>query len=518
MSLFRTTVFRLSGGEAWLLPRGAYHGHDVANVPLVLDGAGAEDAGIPYSFCALPGRYVSELCAMAARHCRGAAALVLSPAAALPGSALAQLIASCPPLTGARGAAADVDILATAGNAALAYRWTPQALDALREDAQAIAKPIDAEPWAALPVGQRLFDLRFLSGVDAGLDARMLRSMGWRARIVRVSSALAGPWQPTLPWFPNAPLIARLAAERWLAARQTGLGEAWAVLPHHAGDVLLAIDILRSAPCGVHGLVVNGDYAAIVRRALPGLPILTIDEAPISRGKFSAQGHPLNDEARYFEEVVLPSLPPEVAPVWLRPLRGYEEAATTLTAQLAFVLSDTAEMRRWPALRPGMALEPLRVAAGQADGVRRALLHIDGGWPLKVPPRAWLDEFLGCLGGRGWKVSVLSDRPLALPVPVHRFGTLEFFDQLLDAHDVLIGADSFPVHYANIHRGMPTICLFGPTSLSHLASARPNYRAMSAGMACSPCRVRAICPRFGTEHCRNFPSPAEIAALIDGSP
>ncbi|MBS7793112.1 hypothetical protein KTR66_24230 [Roseococcus sp. SDR] len=395
----------------------------------------------------------------------------------------------------------------------LAYLWPAGTLSSLQPDAEP-ARAVHR--WEQLPTASWLFALRFLSGIDAPLDVALLQRMGWRVRLQRCGAGLDGPWKPALPSFPNAAQAARLIAARWLSASEAGDAEVWALMPHHAGDVLLVADILRTAPCGVKGLIVNRRYAAIVARMVPELPLCVLDADPPTRGRFATPGHPMNDEARYLEEVVLPHLPPHVVPVWLRPLRGYQEAASTVSAQLAFVLSSTRDMWSWPTASAAKPAEALPVPRhGQTESLR-VLLHIDGGWPLKVVSNDWIDELMEHFALRGWSASILSDRALPIAVPVHRFESLDALDHLLDAHDVLVGADSFPVHYANIHRGMPTICLFGPTSLRNLASARPNYRAISAGLDCSPCGARAICPRHGGEICRNFATPAEVIALLDG--
>lgn len=510
-----TRIFRLSGSSGWILPRGSYDAYSMFNAFVAFGSERQSAADIPYSFCALPGRYIGELCEQAAAHGTAGYALVLSPAVNLSADELQPLLAALEhDATGAPGA--DVTIIASRDGQVLAYLWQAAALAALRLDPGPAPDAPAALPWQVLPTSPRLYALRFLSGVDAPLDAALLRRMGWRVRLLRGGAGLAGPWHPALPSFPTTTLVARLIAERWLSASESGGAQAWALMPHHAGDVLLTADILRNAPCGVQGLIVNRQYAAIVSRIAPGLPLCVLDADPPTRGDFATPGHPLNDEARYLEEVVLPALPAHAVPVWLRPLRGYQEAETTVSAQIAFALSSAREMRHWPSVAPVPAAETAPIAVRAPHAALRVLLHLDGGWPLKVVSTGWMQDFLAGLAQRNWSASILSDRPIASSAPVHRFESLEALDRLLDAHDVLIGADSFPVHYANIHHHMPTICLFGPTSLRNLASARANYRAVSAGLSCSPCGARALCPAYGGEVCRNFASAADVLALLDG--
>lgn len=513
--MVNTCVYRISLDRGWLLPRGSYENWSVFNIFVSCGESGAPGAGVPYSFCALPGRYIAEACEQAVRHCQSGDALVLSPAIELSPAELQPLLAA---IHHSRTVEAqwDVTVLATRNGEILGYLWSAEALSWLRRDAEAADAGLATQRWEQMPTASSLFAFRFLSGIDAALDMALLQRMGWRTRLLRCGGGLDGPWKPALPSFPNAVQVARLIAARWLSASETGDAEVWAFMPHHAGDVLLVADILRSTPCGVKGLIVNRRYQAIASRLVPNLPLLLLDPDPPSLGRFAASGHPMNDEARYLEEAVLPNLPPNVVPVWLRPLRGYQEAASTVSAQLAFVLSSPRGMWRWPLAPAAKPAEPIATLQQRQHEGLRVLLHLDGGWPLKVVGNDWIEEILARFAQQGWSASILSDRALPTSAPVYRFKDLDTLDRLLDAHDVLVGADSFPVHYANIHREMPTICLFGPTSLRNLASARPNYRALSAGFDCSPCGARALCPRYGGEVCRNFAMPAEVIALLEG--
>lgn len=510
-------IVRLAAAERWLLPHESGHHLEIMNVSVHLGGGNPHGLETPFSFCALPGRYFAELCVAAATVNSGGSAMILSPAFNLPSAALKPLIASLPPDEGGGAALPDVEILATNDNVSLAYRWSKEALCGLRDALEVVPEPPTVPVWQRLPVGLKLYHLRFLTATDAGLDARLLIAMGFRVRVARVANAINGPWPPGLPSFPSIVLASRLSAEAWLRAAESRRPRIWAYMPHHAGDILMTVDVLRTSPCGVSGIIVNAAYEAIVRRALPDIPVLSFKAPPPGRGRFSAENHPLNQEVRYLEQVVMPACPPDTAWTWLRPVRGYNDAETTVQAQLAFTLSRAIEIGHWPSTSPASRDKPTPLPVDVVRRPRRILLHIDGGWPLKVYPVSWQQELIRGLTDRGWAVSVLSDRKLSLPVPIHRFTDLDAFDALLDEHGVLIGSDSFPVHYASIHRRMPTICLFGPTSLRNLAVSRPHYRALHAGLTCSPCGARAVCPRFGGEACHNFSSPDDIIALLEGS-
>jgi ADP-heptose:LPS heptosyltransferase len=77
---------------------------------------------------------------------------------------------------------------------------------------------------------------------------------------------------------------------------------------------------------------------------------------------------------------------------------------------------------------------------------------------------------------------------------------LALADRMVDL-DLLISGDTGPAHLARALR-VPTLTLFGPTTPRQWGSRSPGHRALSLGLACSPCsRVgRKTCPLDDQSH------------------
>lgn len=279
--------------------------------------------------------------------------------------------------------------------------------------------------------------------------------------------------------------------------------------------MLLAVQAIEACGQGIDGIVVHSAYADVAKAAGGKLPITEVRGPLPARGDISSQLHPLNEEILYFEQVVAPAMPQDASFVFLRPSRGYIQAEYTLAAQVAYTVGKRGDELRYPR---GFTMEApdsetIRANRGCLPRVtgRRVLLHFDGGWPLKVYPPEWQRELIDGLRSIGFNPAVLG---ASFPdVPSHQFTNLAALDTLLSEHDLLIGMDSFPCHYASQRASMPTLCLFASTRMENLAHAAPNYMAAEQGLYCSPCGSREICPRFGGTACLNFVPPATVTEL-----
>jgi len=90
------------------------------------------------------------------------------------------------------------------------------------------------------------------------------------------------------------------------------------------------------------------------------------------------------------------------------------------------------------------------------------------------------------------------------------------FKALLQSHDLLVGMDSFPAHYAAHVCGLPTLCLFANTRPENSnAPGLADYVFLEQGLKCRPCDGVARCPLDGQDRCANFVSPERVAHEVD---
>lgn len=489
-------VVRLAAdGRPWRLPRQADLSVRLLNVPL---SRRPNDPGLPFSCTALPGRYLADLLQAASPLAWKGPQVVLSPAFNYPPEVLAAV-------------RAEVADMACEPNPPDTRWWV---LQDYRERVVAYVLPAGAQLPPAL-----LHELRYLSARDAAIDAGLLEALGLgcRRRTMRLPVPDAVP--DALPHFAGMESMAVRAARARCAMLQAGRRHTLAVVTHHAGDVLLTVQAIEACASGIDGIVVHRAYADVARAVGGRLPVVAIDGPMPARGQVASPAHPLNEDMLYFEQVVAPALPADSSFLFLRPSRGYIDADYTLAAQLAYTVGNLGDEARYLQGATLVAPNPAELAAGHypLPVVRgpRVLLHFDGGWPLKVYPPEWQHELVTLLRAAGFQPSVLG---AGVPgVPSHQFEGLASFQALLQQHDLLIGMDSFPCHYASQRLNMPTMCLFASTRITNLAHQAPGYLAMSQGLSCSPCGARLVCPRYGGTACHNFVPPAIVAELAEHS-
>ncbi|NYT58702.1 hypothetical protein H0A65_07160 [Alcaligenaceae bacterium] len=450
--------------------------------------------GVPYSFTALPGRYLMALLQNLQSAHRSEWGLVINPALNIQPDELSAIRADLWEI-GAQSTspASDVILFQDYEEQILAYGWSAETLRS--------ALPLD--------------DLRFLSGIDASLDAHLLTQLGFRVLKRMLRTPERPPHLPALMQFRGMNVISRYSVRSRLAMLHAEKNETLAVVTHHAGDVLLAVKAIQNSQTPVTGMVVHEAYADVVRLIAPDLKLIEVKGPLPARGEVFSPAHALNDEILYFQRFVLPILPADASFLFMRPCRGYMHADYTLAGQIAFALGQNGDELNFPVGALLEAPDPFSQQYGKLPCIRgrRILLHFDGGWPLKVYPQALQRTLIDTLRAKGFQPSVLGN---TFPdVPSHAFTNLEALKSLLEEHDALIGMDSFPCHFASQALKLPTLCLYASTRIENLAHAASDYLALEQGLTCSPCGERYVCPRFGGTDCRNFVPPDTVAELVE---
>ncbi|WP_323029270.1 hypothetical protein [Castellaniella defragrans] len=225
----------------------------ICNVPL---SCRPGEPGLPFSAMALPGRYFADLVARA-RAWPGPV-VILSPAWRHTARTLECLLAEL----------SDMRDDAQGGGAATG--WTILYDYADRALAYALPPPSPAD-------GRLDYELRWLSTTDAPLDALLFQALGLPCRLRRVrlpggppSSSCVG--LPTFPHMLPQPRLSAQARLQMLGDPRAG-GQTSAVIPFHAGDVLLAAQVLQACGEGFTSLLVHEQFADVARAACTRWPV-----------------------------------------------------------------------------------------------------------------------------------------------------------------------------------------------------------------------------------------------------
>lgn len=280
-----------------------------------------------------------------------------------------------------------------------------------------------------------------------------------------------------------------------------------AYIPYHAGDLLFFAIALRESGILIRSVATSERFAPILRMISPSTETETFPDPPPRH----RPGDPSDEE--YFL-TVRDRLSPFRFTLYLRPSRDYAATTFHLIDHFAFALGFSPS-REEELISRRLSPPPLHTPTDAPPPVR-VLLHFDAGWPLKIYPPRFRENLIDDLLMRGYEVTVLGneerDHGRYRTVP---FTTLEALKELILSHHLLVGSDSFPSHFAAHLLGVPTICLFGPTRPEN-SDAPPSgyYRALSAGLHCSPCGNLDHCPRHNRDFCGNFTLPAEVVETI----
>ena len=152
----------------------------------------------------------------------------------------------------------------------------------------------------------------------------------------------------------------------------------------------------------------------------------------------------------------------------------------------------------------------------------KVLIHYEGGWPLKTFPINYLNELVKLFFDKGFRITVLSSKINKNKYyNVVKYTNLSDFKTLIASHNLLIGMDSFPVHYGAHAAGIPTICLFGNTKPVNSDSRLSKYYNYVTGdLQCVGCFGFDKCPVNNKITCDNFPKPAKVyetaISMLDG--
>jgi hypothetical protein len=290
-----------------------------------------------------------------------------------------------------------------------------------------------------------------------------------------------------------------------------------AVMPYHAGDLLFFIIAFNHIRPLVFRIVVNKAYEDIVAGNAPALAALPIDLPLLNRDEDFQRGNVTPDHA-YFERFCT-QLPEDSFYGYYRSSRNYNVTKFHLIDHFIFALGG--RLRSRTELLVSQKTVPDVFALMPSAGPRKILLHFDGGWPLKIYGKDQQEQLIDLLCAKGYSVTVLAATQYDHPkCRITTFKGYEYLVELLRSHHLLVGMDSFPVHYAVHVLGLPTICLFASTRPENSnARPAPNYSSLEKGLRCRPCSAISRCPLYGDLYCRNFVDPGivvtEVARMLD---
>jgi len=279
-----------------------------------------------------------------------------------------------------------------------------------------------------------------------------------------------------------------------------------AIMPHHAGDVLFLSIALRNSMSNIQKVVVSEWYRDILTECAPMAEALSYPFIPTLRNGITTP-----DEEYFFKilhHFTLDDIQNHFY-YYCRPSREYRISDFHLIDHYYFALG--ASLQSKDDLLCGRPIPNQRLPQ-KTGGAFRILLHTEGGWPLKTYPENHLKTLIDRFHREGYQITLLSSRPNGFKnVTTVKYNDLKDFRELLSAHHLLIGMDSFPVHYAAHIMGSPTICLFGNTKpVNSDAPVSDHYRYLIEDLDCPGCFGFNRCPKNGKPVCDNFPKPEKI--------
>lgn len=280
--------------------------------------------------------------------------------------------------------------------------------------------------------------------------------------------------------------------------------------PYHAGDALfVGLASSQAAPLLYDQQIVCSAFKEVVEAANPRIRPVELSMEPMARdGSVS--------KYRYFVNALGTlgnGFTGSTYVIFARLLRMHHCTPFHLIDHAKFTLGD-----------PMDALE--RTIYGQPPATAtlcelppkplRILFHLNGGWPLKTYPLDRTRVLFQVLTGMGCELTVI-DRPDLEGAGVRSVpgGNLTVLKPLVEAHHLFVGVDSFPLHYARLVMGRPTIALFGSTKpCNHDAPYGRDYRAMVNHLPCNSCLAKTGCPMLGGGDCTNYAMPEAVVSEI----
>jgi hypothetical protein len=256
-------------------------------------------------------------------------------------------------------------------------------------------------------------------------------------------------------------------------------------------------------------MAVNRPYRDIVADVAPGLGLQIIDVPPPNRDpkeEFITDG-------KYFAKFQ-DSLPEDSLYLYFRTSRNYNETIFHLVDHFAFALGR--HFHSVEDLVSGRLPVPGRLAS-RTRPAARVLIHFDAGWALKVYPRRHLETLIDLLRARDCQVTILAGANFShSKAEVTTFKDYHSFKELMQNHDILVGMDSFPSHFAAHVVGLPTVCLFSSTRPENSdAPSAKHYVVLEKGLECRPCCYATYCHRYDRDECANFVEPEAVVATVE---
>lgn len=365
--------------------------------------------------------------------------------------------------------------------------------------------------------------LWLLSAVDAALDCEILKTI-FGLECDCIQQKLLPPGEQATNGFEAGGAAIWL----WLATRNVAIAKKSAIasipfaayMPHHAGDVLFLSLASKYVDTAVTDLVVSASYGEIVRKTTDRFNLHLLSGDAFSRGQntkeiSSSRNEKAKKKQSEFEylEQIKDELPNNAFLIFMRLSRDYNTSILHLIDHYAVALSGKCLSSQQLVSR-----KIIDAAHFEDRPVRNAILiHFDAGWPLKIYPEEHQQELVDRIVAMGYSVSVLGGAASGRlrNCTIHKFEDLQRINDLLNGHDLIIGMDSFPVHWSAYIQNIPSLVLFGSTRPENsYISGNPLYKSTENGMTCCPCYRDAVCPIFQKKSCRNFSSPSHVVAMI----
>lgn len=350
----------------------------------------------------------------------------------------------------------------------------------------------------ALP--ENLFFLRFLSWTDAVVDQQLLNQHNISTTATSILEIEESQYSNV---FYRADQEAKLLAQHYVSAVKPA--QQYILLcPYHAGDVLFACLALKKSRHPFTALMINQSYIDIVKRVLPDMPILALTMPPPDR-----EGMADLNEIIYFNEYIYPQIPKDIPFYNFRCTQNHQLSNMHLIDQFRYALTD----------EPMDFIQDQKIINPPIEGTRdkkKILLHLDGGWHLKKYPLPYQKILLKQLIAAGFNVTVISSDHLDITgIQWEKFQNLAQIEQLIRNHDLILGMDSFPIHFAIHVLEHPSIILFSSTRPENATGPQSNLiKYYNNNLSCSPCHHKNVCKRFEINHCVNFLKPEMAFAAI----
>jgi glycosyltransferase involved in cell wall biosynthesis len=279
-----------------------------------------------------------------------------------------------------------------------------------------------------------------------------------------------------------------------------------AIMPHHAGDMLFLSIALKNNTSHITRVILSERYSDILQDCAPMVRPISFPFTPMLHDGIT------RPDEEYFFDVVSYLKTEDIQNslyYYCRPSREYRVSDFHLIDHYCFALGSGLQSKEdFLSSRP----LPQHYLPEKKNRPFKILLHTEGGWPLKTYPENNFQMLIDRFHREGYEITLLGSRSInSNRIKTVKYSNLKNFKDLLAAHHLLIGMDSFPVHYAAHIIGSPTICLFGNTKPVNSDAPLSNYyQYLTNDLDCAGCFGFDKCPRNGRQFCNNFPEPEKI--------